>query len=58
MSDKTSMPDLGEVKDAAVKLFGDVRKSVTEIYGSYKSKRKTGSGKKAKSSEKKSKEDS
>jgi hypothetical protein len=41
MSDlKSKLPDLKELTGMAGKLFGDVKKSVVEIIGSYKEKHK------------------
>ena len=35
---KSKLPDLNEVSSMAGKLFGDIKKSLTEIFDSYKKK--------------------
>ena len=35
---KSKLPDLNEVSSMAGKLFGDIKKSITEIVDSYKKK--------------------
>ncbi len=39
MTEKSKLPDLKEVTGMAKKFFGDIKTSVTEIAGEYKSKR-------------------